>query len=151
MEAEIARLRGEGATEATSADNMLLKQMLDDVQRAKDKLEHDYLQSHTEKLILESQLASLRGGGPLDEGYEKLSSITVNSMIQLTLDGLKGPMCFSNYDTISWIKSRSLRILRGNYQRPQPSSRPLRENSLLLNQIVGQDLCLLPCCSYFMN
>lgn len=72
MEAEIARLSEGGAT---SADNMLLKNLLEDAQKAKDKLEHDYLQSHTEKLLLESQLASLRGGGDdLAEGYEKLSS-----------------------------------------------------------------------------
>lgn len=79
LEAEIARLREGGAT---SADNMLLKSLLDDATKAKDKLEHDYLQSHTDKLILESQLASLRGGGPLAEGSDVLLRIRQNLVDQ---------------------------------------------------------------------
>ncbi|KAF8454965.1 HOOK protein-domain-containing protein [Terfezia claveryi] len=79
LEAEIARL-GEGG--ATSVDNMLLKSLLDDATKAKDKLEHDYLQSHTEKLILESQLASLHGGGPLAEGSDVLLRIRQNLVDQ---------------------------------------------------------------------
>ncbi|KAF8468402.1 hypothetical protein BDZ91DRAFT_109337 [Kalaharituber pfeilii] len=57
---------------------MMLKNLLDDAQKAKDKLEHDYLQSHTEKLLLESQLATLRGGGPLDEGSDVLLKLRQN-------------------------------------------------------------------------
>lgn len=97
MEEEIVRL-SEGGT--TSADNMLLKNLLDDATKTKDKLEQDYLQSHTEKLILQAQLASLHGGAPLAEGYEKLSSIFCEFVDSLTLYGLKGPMCFSKYGKI---------------------------------------------------
>ncbi|KAF8426574.1 hook-related protein family [Tirmania nivea] len=77
LEAEIARLGGG----ATTADNMLLKNLLDDATKAKEKLERDYLQSHTEKLILESQLASLRGG-PLGEGSDVLLRIRQNLVDQ---------------------------------------------------------------------
>ncbi|KAI5800357.1 HOOK protein-domain-containing protein [Peziza echinospora] len=73
LEAEIARLKEGGAT---SADNMLLKSLLDDATKAKEKLENDYLEAHTERLILESQLASLSGGGPI-EGYAKGPSIII--------------------------------------------------------------------------
>ena len=138
MEAEIARL-GEGG--ATSADNMLLKNLLDDATKAKDKLEHDYLQSHTEKLILESQLASLRGGGPLAEGYEKLSSTYCEFVDSLTIVGLEGPMSFFICDKTSWIKKRSLSVLRRSCLRLLRSSQLLRENLLLLNLIVGRRLC----------
>lgn len=63
----MARLKG--GSGATSADNIVLKNQLEDAQKSKAKLEQDYMRSHTEKLVLESQLAALRDGGPIDEGY----------------------------------------------------------------------------------
>lgn len=51
-----------------NADNVLLKGLLEDVQRQKDKLENDFLAVNSEKLLLESQLDALRGGVSI-EGY----------------------------------------------------------------------------------
>jgi hypothetical protein len=42
--------------------------MLEDTSKARDKLEQDFLQAHTDKLVLESQLASIRSGNT-SEGY----------------------------------------------------------------------------------
>jgi protein HOOK3 len=49
----------------------MLKSLLDDSQKAREKLEKDYLQSHGEKLILESQLTALKSGVSV-EGSEVL-------------------------------------------------------------------------------
>ncbi|RPB02593.1 hypothetical protein L873DRAFT_1673240 [Choiromyces venosus 120613-1] len=75
LESELSQLR-EGAG-GTDADNVMLQHMLDDAIKAKDKLEHDYLQAHTGKLILEAQLAAINGGSSI-EGSEIMLKLRQN-------------------------------------------------------------------------
>jgi len=65
LETELNNLKGGGGV---SVDNMMLQQLLNDATLAKDKLEQDFLQAHTDKLVLEAQLTAIRGG-PSIEGY----------------------------------------------------------------------------------
>lgn len=65
LETELNNLKEGGGV---GADNMMLQQLLDDSIKAKDKLEQDFLQAHTDKLVLEAQLTALRGGTSV-EGY----------------------------------------------------------------------------------
>lgn len=79
---------------------MILKSLLEDATKAKDKLEHDYLQSHTERLILEAQLAALCGSGPIDEGYaakdpSSSASALLCSIYYSLLLLFSGVSCFS--------------------------------------------------------
>lgn len=65
LQKEIAQLKADGGG---GADLVMVQSLLDDSQRAREKLEKDYLQAHGEKLILESQLTALKGGVSI-EGY----------------------------------------------------------------------------------
>lgn len=65
LEAELRILKEGGGV---GADNMMLQQLLNDATLAKDKLEQDFLQAHTDKLVLEAQLTAIRGGTSI-EGY----------------------------------------------------------------------------------
>lgn len=64
-EDEIRHLKEGGGA---GSDNIVLKHMVEDATRARDKLEYDYLEVNTAKLILESQLYSIRAG-TTSEGY----------------------------------------------------------------------------------
>ncbi|KAG0131806.1 hypothetical protein HOY82DRAFT_324439 [Tuber indicum] len=75
LESELSQLK-EG-TSGTDADNVMLQHMLDDATKAKDKLEQDYLQAHTGKLILEAQLAAINGGS-FTEGSEVMLKLRQN-------------------------------------------------------------------------
>ena len=57
LQDEVRQLKeGGGAT----ADNIVLQHQLDDAKRARERLEHDFLEASTEKLLLESRLNSMR-------------------------------------------------------------------------------------------
>jgi protein HOOK3 len=66
LEAEIRHLKDSGGA---GADNVVLKHMLEDATRARDRLEQDYLEANTAKLVAESQLAVIQSGAA-SEGYE---------------------------------------------------------------------------------
>ncbi|KAI5852230.1 hypothetical protein BZA05DRAFT_39268 [Tricharina praecox] len=83
LEAEIRHLKDSGGV---GADNVVLQHMLEDATRARDKLEHDYLEANMAKLVAESQLAMIRSG-TANEGSEvmlKLRQSYVDSQSQLS-------------------------------------------------------------------
>ena len=122
---------------------MLLKSLLDDATKAKEKLENDYLEAHTERLILESQLASLSGGGPI-EGYAKGSSIIIifhhlcGGVVQLadSLTVLQDLMYIKKFERICSNSNRSFLQLKSVRPRLRQNSPPLRGILSLLNLIV---------------
>ena len=77
LENELSQLK-EG-TGGADADNVMLQHMLDDTTKAKDKLEQEYLQAHTGKLILEAQLAAINGGSSI-EGSVVLFDIVLQAL-----------------------------------------------------------------------
>ncbi|KAI5787174.1 HOOK protein-domain-containing protein [Geopyxis carbonaria] len=76
LENEIAHLKEGGGA---GADNVVLQHMLEDARKARDKLEQDYLQANTERLVLESQLAAIRSGAA-GEGSEILLKLRQNML-----------------------------------------------------------------------
>ncbi|KAI5819085.1 HOOK protein-domain-containing protein, partial [Pyronema omphalodes] len=65
LEAEIRHLKDSGGV---GADNVVLQHRLQDVERARAKLEEDYLAANTARLVAESQLFAIRSGNA-SEGY----------------------------------------------------------------------------------
>lgn len=63
LENEIHHLKEGGGA---GADNVVLQHRLEDVTRAKDKLEQDFLEANTAKLVLESQLQLIHTGSAND-------------------------------------------------------------------------------------
>ncbi|KAL7275336.1 hypothetical protein RUND412_001738 [Rhizina undulata] len=74
LENEVVHLKEGGGV---GADNIMLQHLLDDATKARDKLEQDFLDTHTEKLILESQLAAIRHG-TASEGSEVMLKLRQN-------------------------------------------------------------------------
>ncbi|KAA8911349.1 HOOK protein-domain-containing protein [Sphaerosporella brunnea] len=74
LEAEIRHLKDSGGA---GADNVVLKHMLEDATRARDKLEHDYLEANTAKLVAEAQLAVIQSG-VASEGSEVMLKLRQN-------------------------------------------------------------------------
>ncbi|KAI5796751.1 HOOK protein-domain-containing protein, partial [Pyronema domesticum] len=66
LEAEIRHLKDSGGV---GADNVVLQHRLQDVERARAKLEEDYLAANTARLVAESQLFAIRSGNA-SEGSE---------------------------------------------------------------------------------
>jgi protein HOOK3 len=63
LESELSQIL-EG--DEVSADNIMLQHMLEDATKARDKLEQDFLKSHTERLVLEAQLLAIGGGSSVE-------------------------------------------------------------------------------------
>ncbi|KAF8245809.1 hypothetical protein K440DRAFT_603277 [Wilcoxina mikolae CBS 423.85] len=74
LEAEIRHLKESGGA---GADNVVLQHRLQDVERARSKLEEDYLTANTARLVAESQLYAIRSG-TASEGSEVMLKLRQN-------------------------------------------------------------------------
>ena len=77
LEAEIRHLKDSGGV---GADYVVLQHRLQDVERARSKLEQDYLASNTARLVAEAHLYTIRSG-QTDDGYTSIFAPPPNVLL----------------------------------------------------------------------